>query len=264
MGILEDIFQVKKQEVKKLRSKYSYSNFNQFDLFGRKKLSLTAALNRDNNVALIAEIKKASPSAGIIKEDFNHLEIAEIYLENQVNAISILTDEGFFQGNINFLREVAQIKTVPILRKDFIIDEIQILQSKANGADAVLLISELLSKDQLIELTHVAYEADLEVLLELHSKDQLEKIDFEKNTLIGINNRNLHDFTVNIATTIEIGSNLPDTLTLVSESGYHSFDDIQIVKKTKINAILVGEHLMRANNLEVALAEFKGWCRRED
>lgn len=264
MAVLEDIFQVKKQEVKKLRAQHGYKDFAQSDLFGREKVSLKAALNSDNNVALIAEIKKASPSAGVIKEDFNHLEIAEIYLKNQVHAISILTDELFFQGNIDFLREIAQIKNVPILRKDFIIDEYQILQSKANGADAVLLISELLSKDQLAELTQAAHETNLEVLLELHSTDQLEKINFDINNLIGINNRNLQDFSVNLATTIEICNHLPDSLTLVSESGYHSNQDIQLIKNTKINAILVGEHLMRVNNLEHTLAEFKGWCNRED
>jgi indole-3-glycerol phosphate synthase len=264
MSVLKDIIQVKKQEVEKLRSLYNYKHFNQSDLFKRKKLSLKRSLNSENQIALIAEIKKASPSAGIIKKDFNHLKIAEIYIRNKVNAISVLTDEVFFQGSVNYLREVAQIKSIPILRKDFIIDEYQILQAKANGADAVLLISELLSKNQLDELTHVAHETDLEVLLELHSIDQLEKVDFAKNTLIGINNRNLKNFTVDLKTTIEICNNLPDNLTVVSESGYHSSGDVRQVKNTKITAILVGEYFMRANNLQLALTDFKGWCRREN
>ena len=264
MTILEEINEVKKEEVRKLRSNFSLSRFNDSEFFSKSRLSFCNALNNEDKISIIAEIKKASPSKGIIREKFNHSDIANIYMENEVDAISILTDVNFFKGSIDYLNDIAKFKVVPILRKDFIIDEYQIFEAKANGADAILLIAESLSKNQISELTLAAVENDMEVLLELHSIQEIEKINFEQNKVIGINNRDLKTFGVDLETTNLIGQLVPAENILVSESGIKTKSDIEFVKKTKANAILVGEHLMGSKNISDAVKELKEWCRIED
>ena len=208
MNILEEIIEYKKDEVKKLKKKYSLLSFEEMEFFEKPALKLKNFIPSDS-LGIIAEIKKASPSKGIIRGEFNHLKIAETYFRENVSAISVLTDENFFKGNINFLKDIAVIKQRPLLRKDFIIDEHQVYESKGAGADIILLISEILSKQQIQEFTCAAKELGMDVLLELHSKEQLSKIDFELNTIIGINNRNLEDFSVNLETTKQISSEIP-------------------------------------------------------
>jgi indole-3-glycerol phosphate synthase len=264
MTILEEITEVKKEEVKKLRSEYSLSRFNDSEFFGKSRLSFSNALDRSERLSIIAEIKKASPSKGIIRENFNHRYIAELYMENEVDAISILTDVNFFKGSINYLNDIAKFKTVPLLRKDFIIDEYQIFEAKANGADAILLIAESLSKNQINELTAAAKEIDLEVLLELHSVDELQKIDLKQNKIIGINNRDLKTFSVDLNTTNNIGQFIPEENFLVSESGIRTKSDIEFINNTKASAILVGEHLMTSKNIGDVLKELIEWCRIEN
>ncbi len=149
-----------------------------------------------------------------------------------------------------------------MLRKDFIIDEYQIFEAKAYGADAILLIAESLSKNQISELTAAAVESDLEVLLELHSIEELEKINFDQNKIIGINNRDLKNFKVDLETTNKIGELIPNENLLVSESGIKTKTDIDFIKKTKVSAILVGEHLMSAQKIGNAVKELKEWCRK--
>ena len=178
MNKLQKIIEIKKEEVKKLRSDFSLSRFSDLEFFYKKCIDFRSALVRNNMLGLIAEIKKASPSKGVIRGDFNHIKIAEEYFKAGVDAISILTDKKFFQGNISFLNDIAKFKEAPLLRKDFVIDEYQVFEAKANGADAILLISETLSKMQINELTHAALEIGLAVLLEVHSKVQLVKIDY--------------------------------------------------------------------------------------
>lgn len=264
MTILQKILEVKKEEAAGLRRKYSKESFSSSPLFGKKRLSLKSAIQNSEKINLIAEIKKKSPSKGILKNDFNHLEIAKSYLCCGADAISVLTDENFFEGNISFMEEIAKIKTVPLLRKDFIIDEFQILEAKAAGADVVLLIAEALSKNQLNELTLAANENDLEVLLEIHSEKQLEKIDFSVNKIIGINNRNLATFEVNIKTTELLAKKIPPGCLIVAESGINSKNDINFLKELKINAVLVGEHFMKSKKIEETLKEFIDWCKYEN
>ena len=215
------------------------------------------------HLGIIAEIKKASPSKGIIRNDFNHLKIAETYFNENISAVSILTDADYFQGNINYLKDIAAIKQCPLLRKDFIIDEHQVYESKGAGADIILLISEVLSKQQIQELTCAAKELGMDVLLELHSKEQLSKIDFKLNSIIGINNRNLEDFSVNLETTKQIASEIPDAVLVVSESGISKKDDIDFLKSTKTKAVLVGEHLMASKDIKGYLKQLKEWCSFE-
>ena len=261
MSFLSEILEVKKEEIKKLKAERTLSSFSDEKFFHEPAKSLKKSLNRNDRLGLIAEIKKASPSKGIIKPDFNHMKIAETYLKCGADAISILTDKNFFHGDIRFLSEIAEIKNVPLLRKDFIIDEYQIFEAKAFGADAILLIAEALSAVQIKELSHAAAECNLEILLELHSVSQLSKIDFKTNDLIGINNRNLETFEVNLDTTLELSKNIPKDVTVVSESGLSSESAIKKILEANVQAVLVGEHFMRSNNMDESIDEFFHWCQ---
>lgn len=260
MTILEEINEVKKEEVKKLKKEFTYSRFTDSEFFAKPRISIYGALNRKDRISIIAEIKKASPSKGIIREDFNHLKIADIYMENEVDAISILTDKNFFKGNISYLNDIAKIKTVPLLRKDFIIDEFQIFEAKANGADVILLIAESLSKNQISDFTSAAKETDLEVLLELHSVYEFEKINFDQNKIIGINNRDLKTFKVDLNKTKILGEMIPNENLLVAESGIKTKDDLEFIIQTKVRAVLVGEHFMVSKNIGDAVKKLKEWC----
>ncbi len=262
MNILEEIIEHKKDEVKKLKKNFSLHSFEEMDFYERPALKLKDFISSDA-LGIIAEIKKASPSKGIIRNDFNHLKIAEIYFNENVSAISILTDVDYFQGNINYLKDIAAIKQKPLLRKDFIIDEHQVYESKGAGADIILLISEVLSEQQIQELTCASKELGMDVLLELHSKEQLSKIDFGLNSIIGINNRNLEDFSVNLETTKQIASEIPDEVIVISESGISKKEDIDFLKGTKTKAILVGEHLMASKDIKGSLKQLKEWCSFE-
>lgn len=264
MTILQEILEVKKEEIKKLKKKYTLSSYTDFEFFSKKNISFYSALSGKNKLNLIAEIKKASPSKGILKEDFNHIKIAETYFENNVDAISVLTDEKFFQGSISYLNDIAKIKNAPLLRKDFIIDEHQILEAKAFGADAVLLIAEALSKSQIADLTNCAIENRMDVLLEIHSAQQLIKIDFSLNNIIGINNRNLDTFIVDLNTTFELKKFLPEKIITISESGISDEQNIKNLRTKNINGVLVGGHFMKSMSLNDSVKEFISWCRNEN
>lgn len=264
MTILDKILEVKKEEVAQLHQKFSRSSFSESKLFHKDRIDFASALKNENRISVIAEIKKASPSKGILKEDFNHVSFAEIYMSGKVDAISVLTDQQFFKGNISFLKDIAEIKTVPLLRKDFIIDEFQVLEAKANGADAILLIAEILAATQITDLTAVAIENKLDVLLEIHSEKQLDKIDFTKNKIIGINNRNLETFNVDINNTANILHALPAECVIVSESGIDKKSDVVFLKSLGIDAVLVGEHFMVSPNIDFAVKEFCEWCKDEN
>jgi indole-3-glycerol phosphate synthase len=263
MSILNRIIDVKKEEVKRLRREFTPSFFRESEMFAAANAGFAKSICRDDRLGIISEIKKASPSKGIIKADFNHLAIAKEYMKNSTDAISVLTDENFFMGQISFLKEIAKEKSLPLLRKDFIIDEYQIFEAKANGADAALLIAEALSKNQVAELTSAALECNLEVLLEIHSARQLDKIDFDKNKLIGINNRDLDSFNVDLNTTVELAEIIPNDVLLVSESGLTSKDNLEIIKRTNVKAVLVGEHFMKSADISKSINEFKEWCKYE-
>jgi indole-3-glycerol phosphate synthase len=264
MNILSEIVEVKKQEVKDLKKKYSYNSFSSFEYFNSETKSLHTALRNKERISVIAEIKQASPSKGILKKNFNHLKIAETYNNAKVDAISVLTDEKFFMGKIQFISDIRKLTAIPLLRKDFIIDEYQIFEAKAFGADAILLISEILSANQIKDLTDCADELNLSVLLELHSADEVSKIDFHRNNIIGINNRDLNDFSVDISTTKKIKDNIPQEVIIVSESGLTKRDDIEYLKNINVDAVLVGEHFMKSDDLAESLNNFLSWCNYEN
>ncbi len=259
MSFLETILSEKHNEVALLRTRFTEKSFSESKYFSAPTISLMREISSSPTIALIAEVKKASPSKGVIRENFNHLDIAKSYLSSGANALSILTDRKFFEGNISYLMDIAEAKSKPLLRKDFIIDEYQILEARAAGADAILLISEALTKESIASLTKYAVALGLEVLLELHSLEQLNKIDLSLNRLIGVNNRNLRTFETNLETTFLLRKELPADILLVSESGIASRDAVQKVIDAGCDAVLVGEYFMRQENIEAAVAEFLGW-----
>ncbi len=199
---------------------------------------------------LIAEVKKASPSKGIIREDFNPVKIAHDYDQAGVQAISVLTDQHFFQGHRDFLTDIKKVVKVPVLRKDFIIDPVQIVESAYIGADAILLIGEALEPKKLHEFYLQARELGLEVLVEVHSEETLDGVLNEFTPqILGINNRNLHTFETKLSQTERMASLAPKESLLVSESGIFTHDDIQEVVNYGAKAVLVGESLMRQDHL---------------
>lgn len=263
MTILEEIVEVKKEEVKMLHRDFTLSRFSDSAYFDMSTLSLYDNISGKDNISIIAEVKKASPSKGIIRENFNPTDTAMQYMEAGANAISVLTDVNFFHGSINYLKQIAEFRTVPLLRKDFIIDEYQVYEAKANGADAILLICEILSEAQVKELSHAAEELNLDILLELHSIEQLPKVNPDLNNIVGINNRDLKTFKVDINNSIEIAKLLHENIAVVAESGFADKKDIDKVKGERIDALLIGEHFMRAEKIYDEVTKFKEWCNRE-
>ena len=196
--------------------------------------------------AVIAEIKKASPSKGIIRKDFNPAKIADACTRAGAVCLSVLTDEKFFQGSDRHLEQVKTVTRLPVLRKDFIIDPYQVYEAKTIGADCVLLIAAALADTQMQELAAVATAVGLDVLVEVHNREELERGLMLRTPLIGINNRNLHTFETSLQTTLGL---LPDVFpdrTIVTESGIHSREDIELMRSHDVHAFLVGEVLMRA------------------
>ena len=196
--------------------------------------------------AVVAEIKKASPSKGIIRKDFDPAIIAESYAKAGAVCLSVLTDEKFFQGADKHLEQVRAVTQLPVLRKDFIIDPYQVYEAKAIGADCILLIVAALSDGRLQELAATAAEIGLDALVEIHNREELERGMMLRTPLIGINNRNLHTFETSLQTTIGL---LPDVFpdrTIITESGIHSRDDIALMRKHNVHAFLIGEVLMKA------------------
>lgn len=254
MSILDDILATKEQEVLRLRDSVSYEDFRVIIDAMPAPRSLAQALRNKKHVGLIAEIKKASPSKGIISTDFQPIRQAQAYQQGGADAISVLTDETYFQGSTAVLQQVAQVAEIPILRKDFIIDEWQVYESRAIGADAILLIASALPDDKLTTLYALSMQLGMDVLLEVHSIEELQRVLPISPCIIGINNRDLRTFQVDLQQTVAIAALVPPTTVLVSESGLTRNEDIVIVKQAGAHAVLVGESLMRSGIAGAALA----------
>ena len=217
-----------------------------------------AALTAGKPVAVIAEVKKASPSKGLIREDFDPVAIARHYEAARAAAVSVLTDEKFFQGSIDHLSQIRQSVALPLLRKDFIVHRYQLVEARAAGADAVLLISEVLSPILLKGFLKTTHELGMQALVELHDREHLEGALAAGAKLIGINNRNLKSFRVDLMNTERLAPMIPDDRVLVSESGITSGGDVKRLAACGVKAVLVGEVLMRAENIAAKLTELTG------
>jgi indole-3-glycerol phosphate synthase len=214
-----------------------------------------AGLQLHGEIAVIAEVKKASPSAGVIAADFNPLSQAREYARGGAHALSILTDEKYFQGHLTYVRQVREQVELPLLRKDFIVHELQVYESVIAGADAILLIVASLQDEQMRKLYDLAKTCQLDVLVEVHDLREMDRALELGADLIGINNRNLKTFQVDLATTEELAEEIPNDTIGVSESGIRTAEDVRRVRAAGISAILVGETLMRAKNVPQKLSE---------
>lgn len=217
-------------------------------------------------VNLIAELKKASPSAGLIRESFDVQELARAYTDAGADAISALTDEAFFQGNLEYIQQIKQVTPLPVLRKDFIIDEYQIYEARAYGADAVLLITEILKPAQLMDMLILASTLKMTSLIEVHTAESLltvrKTIGFphERYSLLGINNRNLHDQTTDVGNTLRLLDLLdPESMEgVISESGIQTGEHVDKLAQAGVRAVLIGETLMRADDIPAKITELLG------
>ncbi|WP_086480725.1 indole-3-glycerol phosphate synthase TrpC [Oceanospirillum sanctuarii] len=206
--------------------------------------------------AVIAEIKKASPSKGVLREDFRPAEIAASYEEGGASCLSILTDRDFFQGHEDYLKEGRAACDLPVIRKDFIVDPYQVYEARAIGADCILLIAACLDDDTMRELNLLAHELDMDVLIEVHDEEELHRALKLPNRLIGINNRNLHTFEVSLQTTFDLLDQIPDDRIVVTESGILKQEDVDAMRRHNVDSFLVGEAFMRTENPGETLAEF--------
>lgn len=223
---------------------------------------VTALDNRAsaNKAAIIAEIKKASPSKGVIREDFHPAKIALSYEKAGAACLSVLTDRDFFQGHEDYLVEARAACNLPVLRKDFIVSPYQIYEARALGADCILLIAACLDDDTMATLNTLAHDLGMDVLIEVHNNNELERTLKLDNHLLGINNRNLHTFDVSLETTYSLLSSIPDDRLVVTESGIHSQADIAAMFEQKVHTFLVGEAFMRAEQPGEALQKlFAGY-----
>jgi indole-3-glycerol phosphate synthase len=217
-----------------------------------------AALRVPGVVRVIAEVKKASPSAGVIRADFDPVAIATTYERHGAAALSVLTDEHYFEGHLRYLTAARAAVGVPVLRKEFILDRYQLLEARAAGADAVLLIAEILPGKRLAELHHDATALGLDVLVELHDTDQLPRVIGSGATLVGINNRDLRSFTTRLEHTLDLMPKMPKHVSVVSESGIRTNADLRMLAVAGVQAVLVGESLMRSPDIGSALDALLG------
>jgi indole-3-glycerol phosphate synthase len=217
-----------------------------------------SALSAGGEIHLIAEIKKASPSRGLIREDFRPVEIAGIYQRHRAACLSVLTDEPYFQGSLEYLRQVRAAVALPVLRKDFILDVYQLYEARAAGADAVLLIAECLDDCNLRKLHNEAVSLGMAPLVELYDAENLQRVFDAGATLIGINNRNLHTFETDLEHTLRLRDRVPDECVLVSESGIRTRDDVRRLADASVDALLVGETLMASADIGAAVDALLG------
>lgn len=254
--VLDEIIVHKRMEVAQRAEKTSISTLEKAVAGTPPVRGFTAAIKRcieAGQPAVIAEVKKASPSKGVIREDFDPVTIARQYADAGATCLSVLTDEHFFQGADAYLAAARDAVPVPVLRKDFLIDPYQVYEARVMGADCVLLIVAALTHDELSLLYRLARDVGLDVLIEVHDADELETALALDQRLVGINNRDLRTFETSLETTFTLLSHIPDSVTVVTESGIHSRADVMAMRRRGVNAFLVGEAFMRATDPGAAL-----------
>lgn len=256
--ILAEIVERKRLEIEEARRLRPVSELESQLAAAPPVRDFVAALRAAPKMGLIAEVKKASPSAGVIRADFDPVGIATTYAQHGAACISVLTDEHFFQGHLDYLRAIRQAVPLPVMRKDFLLDRYQILEARAAGADCVLLIAECLNDEELPELYAYATELGMQALIEIYEPANLERVLALNPPLVGVNNRNLKTFVTNLEHSIELVKRVPAETLFVSESGIRSREDVARLQQAGVGAILVGETLMRADDMGAKIAELIG------
>lgn len=253
MNILDKIVHRKKEELVFSKSKMPVQQLKDSEFFGRKGLSLKETLKTGSGI--IAEFKRQSPSKGIINDKVSPLEVASAYENSGASAVSVLTDRDFFGGSSDDIVSIRNHIQIPVLRKDFMIDEYQFYEAKSIGADVILLIAACLSPQQVREFTALAHELGLEVLLEIHSEEELKHIGTHVD-LVGINNRNLKDFKVDLQHSVDLKNSLPEGILSVAESGIYREEDFKYLKEKGFDGFLMGEYFMKDENPGNKFREF--------
>jgi indole-3-glycerol phosphate synthase len=253
--ILERIITFKKVEIEKRKSFTPLESF--IDKIPKEKLDFKKAL-KQKDISIIAEIKRHSPSKGMLRDDFDHISIAKEYERGGSSAISVLTDSKYFWGNNDHLTDIKKTVNLPVLRKDFIIDEYQIYQSAYIGADAILLIAKALQLKELVKFLDLAKELNMSCLVEVHSKEELHKVLATSAEIIGINNRNLENFQTSIEHSLNLKKTIPAKYITVSESGIKKREDILALEEAGFNSVLIGETLIKQKDIEKKLKELLG------
>jgi indole-3-glycerol phosphate synthase len=255
--ILDDIVRAKEREVEEHKSLRPLATLRAHPTYAEPRRAFAEALRRPGR-SIVAEIKKASPSRGVIRADFDPVAIARAYEEGGARALSVLTDAPFFQGSLAILSHVRRVVALPLLRKDFVIDAYQIDEARAFGADAVLLITAILDDRRLVDFLAASRDAGLDALVEVHSRDELERAARAGATLVGVNNRDLRTFVTRLEVTEELAPLAPAGTTVVAESGFKTVDELERLELAGARSFLVGESLMAAPDPGAALRALVG------
>ncbi len=259
MSILDEIFAHKRGEVSDAKNRISTSELEAVIRDLPTPPSFSAALRSGTNATpnLIAEVKYRSPSKGILCPDFNHLTLAKTYAENGAAAISVLTDEKYFGGSLNYLKEISELGlNIPLLRKDFIFDTYQLLEARAAGASAILLIVAMLDAEELGELLSATEELKMDALVETHTHEEVKQALNAGAQVIGVNNRDLHTFNVSLETSLALRPLITFECVMVAESGIHTRDDVSLLADAGVDAMLIGEGLVTAPDIAAKVREF--------
>ena len=250
MNILEEIVAKTKSKLEEKKQRVSLEELSsKIDFENLKETNFKKSL-QNKAEAIIAEIKKASPSAGIISDDFDPVSKSKEYESFGASALSILTEEDYFLGNIQYLKDVKAATSLPILRKDFIIDEYQIYESKLIGADCILLIASILNDEELKNFSEIAQRLKLDYIIEVHDEEELQRVQHFTNAIIGVNNRDLKTFDVDINNSVELKNTFEGDNIFIAESGIKSKKDIEYLQQHNINVFLIGESLMKGDFFE--------------
>lgn len=260
--ILDDIIANKKEELAETKRRTPLADIKSRAVEAEPTRGFGIALSGCDEIRLIAEVKKASPSKGVIRENFDPVKIARLYESSGASCISVLTEQKFFQGRLEYLDAIRKSVALPLLRKDFIIDAYQIFEARAAGADAVLLIAACLERERMEDFLGVAKELGLDALVESHTYKELDKSLLAGASLVGVNNRDLSSFTVSLQTTLDLLKDIPEDRTAVSESGITTREDALMLRKAGVDAILVGESLMREKDIGKKVKELLGIVSR--
>jgi indole-3-glycerol phosphate synthase len=258
MSVLSEILADKRTEVDCARRRIPHLELEKRIRDMAPARDFEAALRTASPPALIAEVKKASPSKGIIREDFDPVEIARIYAANGAACLSVLTDEPYFQGHLRYLRDIREAVGLPLLRKDFTIDDYQILEARAAGADAILLIAAALTATELEWMLEASTSLGLAAIVEVHNREELDLALATNARIIGLNNRDLHQFRTTLQTTLDLLPHVPADRLVVSESGINRRADVEKLAAAGVHAVLVGESLMREPDIAAKMRELLG------